>query len=201
MSSDTVPAWLTDLFAHYGYFVVFFGVLLENAGVPVPGETILLAGAALARFGHLSLPWVVTLAVAGAILGDNIGFFIGRRGGRVLIERHGGSLGLTSARLAQFDAFFTKHGAKTVFIARFVTGLRVVAAVLAGASTMSWSTFVLFNASGAVAWATTFGAVGYLLGYSWETIERWIGRVGLIFLIVIAAAAVVAVVRARRQTT
>jgi len=196
-----VPAWLTDLFARYGYFVVFFGILLENAGVPVPGETILLAGAALARFGHLSLPWVVVVAIAGAVVGDNIGFLIGRRGGRVLIERHGGRLGLTSARLAQFDAFFTKHGAKTVFIARFVTGLRVVAAVLAGASTMSWNTFLLFNATGAVAWASTFGAVGYLLGYSWETIERWIGDLGLAFLIVLAVAAVVAIVRSRRQTT
>ena len=196
-----MPAWLTDLFARYGYFVVFFGILLENAGVPVPGETILLAGAALARFGHLSLPWVVVVAIAGAVVGDNIGFLIGRRGGRVLIERHGGRLGLTSARLAQFDAFFTKHGAKTVFIARFVTGLRVVAAVLAGASTMSWNTFLLFNATGAVAWASTFGAVGYLLGYSWETIERWIGDLGLAFLIVLAVAAVVAIVRSRRQTT
>jgi len=135
------------------------------------------------------------------VVGDNIGFLIGRRGGRVLIERHGGRLGLTSARLAQFDAFFTKHGAKTVFIARFVTGLRVVAAVLAGASTMSWNTFLLFNATGAVAWASTFGAVGYLLGYSWETIERWIGDLGLAFLIVLAVAAVVAIVRSRRQTT
>ena len=201
MSSDTVPAWLTDLFARYGYFVVFFGVLLENAGVPVPGETILLAGAALARFGHLSLAWVVALAIAGAIVGDNVGFLIGRRGGRVLLERHGGVFGLTRARLAQFDAFFAAHGAKTVFIARFVTGLRVVCAVLAGASTLPWGRFLLFNAAGAVAWATTFGAVGYLLGYSWETIERWIGRAGLIFLIVIAAAAVVAVVRSRRTTT
>ena len=196
-----MPAWLTDLFARYGYFVVFFGILLENAGVPVPGETILLAGAALARFGHLSLPWVIVVAIVGAVVGDNIGFLIGRRGGRVLIERHGSRLGLTSARLAQFDAFFTKHGAKTVFIARFVTGLRVVAAVLAGASTMSWSTFVLFNATGAVAWASTFGAVGYLLGYSWETIERWIGHLGLAFIIVLAVIAVVAIVRSRRQTT
>ena len=201
MSSDTVPAWLTDLFARYGYFVVFFGVLLENAGVPVPGETILLAGAALARFGHLSLPWVVSVAIAGAILGDNVGFLIGRRGGRILIERYGATFGLTIARLAQFDAFFAAHGSKTVFIARFITGLRVVGAVLAGASTMPWSTFLLFNATGAVAWAVTFGAVGYLLGYSWETLERWIGHIGLALLVVIAVAAVLAFMRSRRTRT
>jgi membrane protein DedA with SNARE-associated domain len=194
-----VPAWLTDLFARYGYFVVFFGVLLENAGLPVPGETILLAGAALARFGHLSLPYVVATAAAGAVLGDNVGFYIGRRGGRVLLERHGRRLGLTPARLAQFDAFFARHGAKTVFIARFVTGLRVVGAILAGASRLEWGRFLVFNAAGALAWSVTFGVVGYLLGYSWETIERWIGHLGLVFLIVLAAAGVAALLRSRRR--
>jgi len=194
-----VPAWLTDLFARYGYFVVFFGILLENAGIPVPGETILLAGAALARFGHLHLPYVVIIAVVGAILGDNIGFYIGRRGGRLLLERRGRLFGLTPKRLAQFDAFFQRHGAKTVFIARFVTGLRVVGAILAGASHMQWGRFLFFNAAGAVAWAVTFGTVGYLLGYSWETIERWIGHLGLALLLVIAAAALVMFVRSRRR--
>ncbi len=198
MSSDTVPVWLTDLFARYGYFVVFFGVMLENAGVPVPGETILLAGAALARFGHLSLPNVILIAVLGAVLGDNVGFFIGRRGGRRLLERKGRMFGLTPARLAQFDAFFAKHGAKTVFIARFVTGLRVVGAVLAGASTLPWGRFLVFNVAGAVAWASTFGAVGYALGYSWDTIEQWIGHLGLALLLVLAAAGAVAFVRSRR---
>ena len=194
-----MPSWLTDLFARYGYFVIFFGVMLENAGVPVPGETILLAGAALARFGHLSLPAVILVAITGAILGDNIGFFIGRRGGRVLLERRGRMFGLTPARIAQFDGFFARHGAMTVFIARFVTGLRVVGAILAGASTLPWGRFLIFNAAGAIAWATTFGAVGYLLGYSWDTIEQWIGSLGLIFLAVLAAAGLVALVRARRR--
>ena len=195
-----MPSWLTDLFARYGYFVIFFGVMLENAGVPVPGETILLAGAALARFGHLSLPAVILVAITGAILGDNAGFFIGRRGGRVLLERRGRMFGLTPARIAQFDGFFARHGAMTVFIARFVTGLRVVGAILAGASTLPWGRFLIFNAAGAIAWATTFGAVGYLLGYSWETIERWIGHLGLAFLVVLAAAAVVVFVRSRRRS-
>jgi membrane protein DedA with SNARE-associated domain len=195
-----VPSWLTDLFARYGYFVVFFGVLLENAGVPVPGETILLAGAVLARLGHLSIVWVVSIAVMGAVLGDNVGFLIGRRGGRRLLERHGRLLGLTRARLDQFDAFFARHGAKTVFIARFVTGLRVIGAVLAGASTLPWGVFLVFNASGAVAWAATFGAVGYALGYSWETIERWIGHLGLVLLVVLAVVAALALTRSRRRS-
>ena len=195
-----MPSWLTDLFARYGYFVVFFGVLLENAGLPVPGETILLAGAALARFGHLSIVWVVVTAIAAAIIGDNLGFLIGRRGGRRLLERYGRVYGLTPARLEQFDAFFARHGDKTVFVARFVTGLRVVCALLAGASALSWERFLVFNASGAVAWASTFGAVGYLLGYSWETLERWIGHLGLVLLVVICIGVVIVVVRSRKNS-
>src|SRR5436309_15702079 len=95
----SMPDWLTDLFARYGYAVVFFGVFLENAGLPVPGETALLAGAALARFGRLSLLWVVATAIAGATLGDNLGFLIGRRGGRALAERQGWKIGLNARRL------------------------------------------------------------------------------------------------------
>src|SRR5262249_51892302 len=100
-----MPEWLLDLFARYGYAVVFVGVFLENTGLPVPGETVLLAGAALAQFGRLRLPWVVMTAVAGAVLGDNLGFLIGRCYGRGLIERYGAFVGLTRERLEQFDRF------------------------------------------------------------------------------------------------
>jgi membrane protein DedA with SNARE-associated domain len=195
-----VPAWLVDLFARYGYAVVFVGVFLENAGLPVPGETALLAGAALSRSGALFLPWVIATAIVGAIFGDNIGFLVGRRGGRALLERFGSKIGLTPGRLVEFDRFFDKHGAKTVFIARFVTGLRVFGAVLAGASDLPWGRFLLYNATGAVAWATTFGAVGYFLAYSWETLEEWIGRSGLVLLAAVAIIAVVAVLRRRRAS-
>jgi len=133
-----VPGWLTDLFARYGYAVVFIGVFLENAGAPVPGEAMLLAGAALARYGSLRLPVVIVVAIVAATLGDNLGFFIGRRGGRMLVERYGAIIGMTSAHLAKFDGFFARHGAKTVFVARFITGLRVLGPLLAGASRLWW---------------------------------------------------------------
>ena len=184
-----MPDWIIELFARYGYAVVFFGVFLENTGLPVPGETALLAGAALSRSGRLSLPWVIVTAIAGAILGDNLGFLIGRRGGRALVERFGPRIGLTRDRLLQFDRFFDRHGAKTVFIARFVTGLRVFGALLAGTSGLSWGRFLLYNSTGAIAWATTFGGVGYLLAYSWQTLELWIGRSGLVLLAAIVIAA------------
>src|SRR6185436_9428327 len=105
-----MPAWLLDLFARYGYAVVFGGVFLENTGLPVPGETALLAGAALAHFGQLSLFRVIVTAIAAAILGDNLGFFIGRRLGRGVAARHCWRVGLTPHRLAQFDWFFERHG-------------------------------------------------------------------------------------------
>ena len=194
-----MPEWIVDLFARYGYAVVFVGVFLENSGLPVPGETALLAGAALSHYGRLALPWVIVTAMMAAILGDNLGFLLGRRFGRGFIERHGRRVGLTPQRLAMFDRFVQRHGARTIFIARFVTGLRVFGAVLAGASDLPWPTFLFWNATGAVAWSITFGVVGYALGQSWDTLERWIGRSGLIAFAIVAAAAVVAVLRARRR--
>src|SRR5471030_914022 len=149
-----MPVWLLDLFARYGYAVVFAGVFLENTGLPVPGETALLAGAALAHNGQLSLARVILVAIVAAICGDNLGFFIGRRGGRRIAERYGGRIGITRERLEAFDRFFERHGPKTVFAARFITGLRVVGAVLAGASGMPLPVFLLYNATGAVVWCT-----------------------------------------------
>ena len=194
-----MPDWIVDLFARYGYAVVFIGVFLENAGLPVPGETALLAGAALAHYGRLSLPWVVVTAIGAAILGDNLGFFIGRRAGRPLVERYGARIGLTPRRLDQFNRFFARHGPKTVFIARFITGLRVFCVVLAGASDLRWPTFLFYNATGAVVWSTTIGVVGYALGQSWDRLEKIVGRTGVIGFAVFVALTAYAVLRARRQ--
>jgi membrane protein DedA with SNARE-associated domain len=194
-----LPEWLVDLFARYGYAVVFAGVFLENTGLPVPGETALLAGAALAHFGRLSLWHVVVTAIAAAILGDNLGFFIGRRGGRWLLERYGHRLGVTAARLAEFDRFFERYGPKTIFVARFITGLRVVGAMLAGASGLRWPIFLFYNASGAVVWCTAVAAAGYMLANSWDTLERWIGRTGLMALILIIIVALFARRRSRSR--
>lgn len=174
-----MPEWLTTLLGRYGYAVIFVGVLLESAGVPVPGETVLLGGAFFAQQGIFRLPWVIGLAIAAAILGDNLGYWIGHQGGRQLAERHGRLVGLTPARLATLDAFFAQHGAKTVFFGRFVSGLRVFAAFFAGMNRLPWPRFLLYNAAGAVAWATTVGLVGYLFGQSWALLERWVGRAGL----------------------
>jgi membrane protein DedA with SNARE-associated domain len=196
-----LPPWLLDIFSRYGYAAVFAGVMVEGAGVPVPGETMLLAGAVMAHLGRLSLPLVIAAAAAGAVTGDNLGFLIGRHGGRRLAERYGRPLGLTTARLAEFDRFFDRHGARTIVVARFVTGLRVVCAILAGGSRLPWPTFAAYNACGVVLWSTTIGLIGYLLGKSWERLERLVGGTGLTLLAVAAVVAVILLRRLRHGTS
>ena len=182
---------LLDLFAQYGYWVVFFGVMLENAGLPIPGETILLAAGFASAHGIFHLPLVMVIAASGAVIGDNIGYWIGRYYGRSFFERFGKYLLLTPARLARMDGFFAKHGSKTVFVARFITGLRVFAALFAGASKLRWRTFFLYNVGGAILWAVVIATIGHLFGDSWPILERWIGRSGLILLLVVVIVLVV----------
>jgi membrane protein DedA with SNARE-associated domain/membrane-associated phospholipid phosphatase len=190
-----MPTLLATLLARYGYAIVFVGVFLESAGVPVPGETVLLGASFFASRGLFSLPWVIGLGVAAAILGDNLGYAIGRRGGRPLVERHGRLLGLTATRLAAFDTFFQRHGAETVFLARFVTGLRVVAALLAGVSRLPWSQFLFYNAAGALTWATAVALLGYFFGQSWDLLHRWMGKAALFATALVIALGVVALTR------
>ncbi|HED04685.1 MAG TPA: phosphatase PAP2 family protein [Candidatus Fraserbacteria bacterium] len=173
-------SWITAAFVQYGYWVVFLGVMLENAGIPLPGETILLAAAFFAYQGHFNLVIVIAVAAVGAVLGDNAGYWIGRRGGRSLLERYGGYLLLNAKRLAGLERFFERYGAKAVFFARFVTGFRVFTALFAGAGQMPWPKFVFYNAAGALIWSITMGSLGYLFGYSWEALAHWLGRGSLV---------------------
>jgi membrane protein DedA with SNARE-associated domain len=182
---------LTKLFISYGYWTVFVGVMLENAGLPVPGETILLAAGFFAAGGHFSLPLVMLVAATGAVTGDNIGFAVGHHYGRGFLVRYGKYVFLTPRRLVHINDFFEKHGEKTILIARFITGLRVFAAIFAGASAMRWRVFFIYNVAGAILWAVIITTLGYLFGNSWPLLERWVGRTGLFMLL---AGVVVAVV-------
>ena len=173
---DTLFAY----FARYGYFVVFFGVMLENAGVPVPGETILLAAGFFAAQGHFDLWMVIAIAAFGAMLGDNAGYAVGHHVGRAALERYGRYILLTRKRLRKLDTFFARHGDKTILFARFVTGLRVFAALFAGAARMPWLTFVAYNMAGAILWAVAITLLGFFFGQSWELLHRWLGRAGLL---------------------
>jgi len=192
---------LTGLFERFGYVAVFFGVMLENAGLPVPGETILLAAGFFAASGHFELPVVMLVAALGAIIGDNLGFAIGRRYGRGFLVRFGRYIFLTPRRMAYFDTFFKHYGDKTILVARFITGLRVFAALLAGASRMRWPVFLAYNAAGAVLWSLVIATLGYLFGNSWPLLEKWIGRSGLLMLVGLVIALIAAWrIHAHRQT-
>ena len=158
---------MADMFSiptQLGYGALFGLVLAESAGVPVPGETALLTAGVLAGAGHLALPVVVVVAALAAILGDNLGYWLGRRGGRTALVRRGPLLAHRRRALERGEAFFDRHGAKTVFVGRFVPGVRVVAAVVAGASAMPWRRFLVFNVTGAFFWATTVAGLAAIVG-------------------------------------
>jgi undecaprenyl-diphosphatase len=150
--------------AQIGYTALFGLVFAESAGAPVPGETALLTAGALAGSGHLVLWLVIAVGAAAAILGDNLGYWIGRRGGRALLLREGRFAGHRHRAVAKADVFFARHGAKTVFLGRWVPGVRVVGAVLAGASAMPWRRFLTYNAAGGLAWAATVAGIAAAFG-------------------------------------
>lgn len=159
-----------------GYPGIAALVGLESAGLPLPGETTLLAASYLAATGHLSLPLVIGSAALGAIVGDSVGYFVGRRGGRRLLERRGKWLGVTPEKLAKADRYFARHGAKTVFFGRFVALLRILAGPLAGGSKMPYRRFLAANVAGALTWATTMGNTGVLLRQAGRGVPELAGR-------------------------
>ncbi len=163
-----------------GYPLLFLLVMAESAGVPLPGETALITGAALASEGQLSIELVVTIAAAGAIVGDNIGYVIGKRGGRWLLQRPGLLHRHRLEVLAIGEPFFERHGPKAVFFGRLILGLRTWASWLAGATKMRWRSFALWNAIGGICWATGVGTAAYFIGRSAEHALELFGLYGLI---------------------
>jgi len=179
---------ILTLIEHYGYLVVLFGVMAESTGVPLPGETILLAAGVLVQRGHLDLGDTIVFGILGAVVGDQIGYWVGREGGRPFVLRWGRYLFITPERLARAEAFFERHGGKAVVLARFFSGLRVFGALVAGISRMRWLTFLFYNALGGAVWATAVILVGYFLGSSLGLVERWLGRATLVLALVVAVA-------------
>ena len=176
------------MIARYGYLIVFFGVMMESAGVPLPGETVLLLSGALAHRGVLDFGAVLVVGALGAVIGDQIGYWAGRLGGRPFVLRWGRYVFVTPERLGRAEAFFDRHGGKAVFLARFVTGLRVFGALVAGTSSMPWGRFALYNALGGTFWAAAAVSLGYFLWASISLVEHWVGRVSLSLIAVLALA-------------
>jgi membrane protein DedA with SNARE-associated domain len=177
-----------DWYAEYGYWAVFVPVLLETAGVPVPGETSLLFAGVASATGRIDLYWAIAVGAAAAIIGDNIGYCIGRFGGRRLVDRLAGYGGLTRS-LAWGEDYFARRGGITVFLARWLPGLRIFGAWIAGMVHMRWWKFALWNAAGGISWAITIVLLGHFFGKSLHVVERVLGLGGVIVLIVIAAGA------------
>jgi len=158
--------------AKWGYLAVAGFLFFEDFGVPLPGETMLIAASLYAGAGHLNVFLVGLVGFLAAVAGDNVGYAIGRFGGRDLVERYGKWVFLTGDRLDRAEKFFERHGGKIVVVARFVEGLRQLNGIIAGVAGMHWARFVLFNALGAALWVSFWTTLGYIAGDHIETVER-----------------------------
>jgi membrane protein DedA with SNARE-associated domain len=179
---------MTGLVHHYGLVALFIVVMLESGGLPLPGETALVAAAIFAQRGHMDIFEVIAVAAAAAIIGDNLGYWVGRTGGRKLLERFGPIRRWSERVLPWSERFFKRHGAKTVFIGRFFSVLRVTAAWLAGISHMPWWKFLFWNAAGGICWAVLVGLVAYYAGHAAaDAIGRYglLGGIGIVVLVAI----------------
>jgi membrane protein DedA with SNARE-associated domain len=185
---------VTKLLLDYGLVLLFAFVAMESAGVPIPGETALITAAVFARpeHHHYSLFWVIVVAAAGAIVGDNVGYLLGRYGGRRLINRWGLVRRHAERVLPPSERFFEKHGPKTVFFGRFIAILRVTAAWLAGISHMTWWRFFAWNAAGGIIWATGVALLAYWAGKAVADAVSRYGLYGVLALIILGALAYVA---------
>lgn len=170
---------LDHLLEHYGYGLVGIIVMLESMGAPLPGESLIIGTALYCAATHkLNIVWVIVVAIIGAIMGDNLGYLIGRSVGFRVLARWGGRVGLTEERLALGRYLFRKHGGKVVFFGRFIAILRTFAALLAGANRMPWHTFLLYNTLGGIGWAGGYALAAYLLG---SQVEKISGPLGIAF--------------------
>lgn len=177
-----------EISARTAYVALFALVAAESSGAPVPGETALITAGVLASHGDVRIELVVALAAAASIIGDNIGYVIGRTGGRRLLERPGLLEHHRRRVLEHGEPFFARHGAKAVFLGRWVAGLRIAAAWLAGINRMPWRRFLFWNALGGVSWAISIGLAAYYLGPPAEKIFRTVGIVGVGLAVVALAA-------------
>jgi len=180
---DAIRAFIVN----YGYWAVALALLCENAGIPVPGETTLLFASFLAYSEHrLHLGWIIVVATCAATLGDNIGYLVGRRGGRPLLERYQHILRIPRRSIQRGEALFRRFGSMTIFFARFIFGLRIFAGPMAGVLRMPWKSFALFNFLGAAVWVSVIATAGYLFGQYWETLEHIMSRFNLAVILAVA---------------
>jgi membrane protein DedA with SNARE-associated domain len=163
--------------SQWALLLMFVLLTLESFGLPLPGETALIACGVLASNGALPIGWVIVVAILAAVIGDNLGYWVARKGGRRILDRYGPTRRYAEQYLPRGERFFAAHGGKAVFFGRFVAVLRVTAAWTAGLSHMNWGRFLFWNAAGGIVWATGIGLVSYYLG---EAAASAIGKYGLL---------------------
>jgi membrane-associated protein len=193
-----VIATFLDVAENVGFPVIFALIAIETMGIPVPGETALITAGIVASRGRLEIEVVIAIAACAAILGDNVGFAIGRKLGRRLLTAPGPLLHHRRRVIAVGEPFFDRHGPKAVFLGRWVTGLRITAAWMAGVTKMSWPTFLFWNALGGIAWATSIGLIAYFVGHSAEKIIHLAGLGGAA-AVVLGGVVLWLVLRTRRR--
>jgi len=190
---------VTHLLQQYGLLIVFIIVAAESAGAPLPGETAIVAAGVLASRGHFSLVALAAVASAGAIVGDNIGYWLGRELGRNFLQRYGIVRRFSERFLPPAERFFDKHGGKAIFAARWFSGFRIAGAWIAGFAHMPWWRFLLWNAGGGIAWATTVSVVAYYGGHAAaDAISRY-GLFAAVVLVVVVVTVLVGVHYLRRS--
>ncbi len=191
---------LRAFIANYGYWAVVLALLAESAGIPVPGEVTLLLASFMAYSEHqLHLGWIIVAATGAGTLGGSLGYALGHYGGRPLLDRYQRILRISPATLQRGEEMFARHVAATIFIARFVFGLRVFAGPLAGVLRMRWRAFALYNFLGAALWGTTIAGAGYLFGQNWRSLLRAMQRFNIAALIIAAVVILFLWRRYRRQ--
>ena len=189
---------LRGALVHYGYWAVAAALFLENAGVPVPGETVLLLASFLAYTERdLHLGWIIVVGTVAATLGDNLGYAIGHSGGRSLLDRHQRIFRISDAAVARGEKLLGQYGSMTILFARFVFGMRIIAGPLAGVLRMPWKKFAVFNLLGAMLWVTVISVVGYSFGSRWNVLMRFMNRFDLVLGAVFAVIAVILWLRRR----
>jgi LPXTG-motif cell wall-anchored protein len=177
---------IRQFLVHWGYWGVAAFLLLENAGVPLPGETVLLLASVLAFKSHeLRLPWIIVVGTIACTAGDNIGYLIGSAGGRPLLERWKNFFRVKDEHIHSAEELLHRYGPVAIFFARFIAGARIVAGPLAGVLRMHWKTFALFNFLGALTWVTVIASLGYLFGSQLDRLLATVKNVELAFLILL----------------
>ncbi|MBO0778376.1 MAG: DedA family protein [Ktedonobacteraceae bacterium] len=186
------PGNIQYMLETYSYWAVLLFIMIESTGIPFPGETMLITASIYAGTTHrLSLPLIIGAASLGAILGDNLGWLIGREGGYRLLRRYGRYIRLDEGRLKLGQYLFLKHGGKVVFFGRFVAVLRTWSAFLAGTNCMPWGRFLLYNALGGITWSSFYGIGAYVLGSKIHDVSGKVGTIMLILAILLAIAGLI----------